>query len=292
MRVTVAVCTWNRCHLLRQALERMTFLSIPAGVEWELLVVNNGSTDSTDAVTAEFRSRLPVQALHEPNIGHSHARNRAVGAAQGDYVLWTDDDALVEDDWMAVYVEAFRRWPEAAFFGGPIRPMFAVRPPPWLERAWPQVADAYAVRELGAEPFRLGGDRRFPYGANYAVRCREQRAHLYDVRLGHRRERRMGGEETRLFLDLVAEGCHGWWVPNAAVRHYVEPDRMTVRYIRSFYVGIGRSLARNKPRSPVRSALKLLRAGLRYFGLRYFFPAEVWMRHLVAASTAWGRLLR
>ncbi len=123
------------------------------------------------------------------------------------------------------------------------------------------------------------------------VRLAEQRVHRYDVRLGHRREIRNGGEETELLRELKSEGCQGWWVPDAAVLHYVEPERMTVRYIRSYYIGVGRSLATTKPRPPVKNALKLLRAGIRYGCLRYISSTETWMRHLVQASIAWGRLL-
>lgn len=290
MRLTVAICTWNRWELLRGALEQMTLLRIPGGVEWELLIVNNGCTDSTDAVIGEFSARLPIRRLHEPNPGLSNARNCAVAASQGDYLLWTDDDALVDKNWIAAYVDAFRRWPEAAFFGGPIRPLFAVGPPRWLERAWPRVGNAYASCDLGDQPRPLDGFRNLPNGANYVVRMKEQRAVRYDPWLGHRREVRNGGEEVKLMRDLISQGCQGWWVPDAAVHYYAEAERMTVRYIRSYYVGIGRSLARTKPRPRVISAVKLLKAVFRFACLRYASPAETWMRHLVRASTAWGRL--
>ena len=100
------------------------------------------------------------------------------------------------------------------------------------------------------------------------MRAPEQRAHHYDPRLGHRRELRNGGEETAFLHELKTKGSQGWWVPNATVRHYVAPERMTIRYIRGYYVGIGRSLAKTKPRPPVSNALKLVRAAIRFGCLR------------------------
>src|SRR5438093_1564287 len=141
MRVTIALCTWNRCTLLRQALEQMTRLVIPPGVSWELLVVNNRCTDDTDQVIAGYSGRLPLRRVYEPQPGLSHARNAAVREARGDYILWTDDDALVEEGWVEAYVEAFRRWPQAAVFGGPVRPWFTQTPPTWVERGWVLIAD-------------------------------------------------------------------------------------------------------------------------------------------------------
>ena len=132
MQITVAICTWNRCALLRQALEQMTKLSIPPDVQWELLVVDNNSTDATPDVTNSFESRLPIRRIFEPKAGKSYALNRAISEASGDYILWTDDDALVDKLWLTAYCTAFKRWPDAAIFGGPVEPTFDGSPPPWL----------------------------------------------------------------------------------------------------------------------------------------------------------------
>src|SRR5207253_11169792 len=100
MHATVAICTWNRSQLLRQTLDQFLDLAIPAGMTWELLVVNNNSTDDTDVVLAEFESRLPLRRLFEREPGLSHARNAALAAATGDYILFTDDDVLIAQSWL------------------------------------------------------------------------------------------------------------------------------------------------------------------------------------------------
>jgi glycosyltransferase involved in cell wall biosynthesis len=299
MRVTVAVCTWNRSQLLQQSLEHMTHLIIPPALDWELLIVNNACSDGTDRVIAAFFPRLPLRRLFEPNPGLSHARNLAVREASGEYIVWTDDDALVDETWLAGYVEAFHRWPDAVFFGGPVRPHFAFPPPAWLARAWPVPAHAYAMRDFGDQPLLLTGGNCIPFGANYAVRMSEQRRHPYDPNLGHRQKRRIGGEETRLVRELLAEGRDGRWVPGAAVRHYIPLERMTTGYIRTYYGGHGWSLV--LPGSTGAERFRLLRIPWRicsalireasYRWHRVLSPPAVWMRHLIRASKAWGRLL-
>src|SRR5512143_830758 len=102
-RLTVAICTWNRSALLEQTLERMTRLVAPSGCTWELLVINNNSTDATESVIARFEARLPIRGVFETQPGLSNARNRAVREAGGEYVLFTDDDVLVDPDWLVAY---------------------------------------------------------------------------------------------------------------------------------------------------------------------------------------------
>src|SRR5258708_18628298 len=99
MHITVGICTWNRCELLTQTLSRLRTLAVPPDVDWEVLVVNNNSTDRTDAVVDSFVGRLPIRRLFEPRPGVACARNRVLREGRGDCVLWTDDDALVDENW-------------------------------------------------------------------------------------------------------------------------------------------------------------------------------------------------
>ena len=81
MDVTVAICTWNRADLLDRTLAEMAALRVPAGLRWELVVVDNNCTDHTDAVAARYAGRLPLRLLHQPTPGKSHAANLALDEA-------------------------------------------------------------------------------------------------------------------------------------------------------------------------------------------------------------------
>lgn len=243
--LTVAICTWNRAALLRQTLERMTALVVPAG-GWELVVVNNNCTDDTDAVLADYAARLPIVRVAEPVPGLSNARNAAVRTARGRHLVWTDDDVLVSAGWLAAYAEAFAGWPDAVVFGGPVAPWFPGPPPAWLTAEWRRLAPAYACIDHGPEPFALD-DRRVPFGANMAFRLDALRAHPFDPALGVRPDRRMGGEETAVVRALLAAGEAGRWVPAARVEHWIPPERQTLAWLRRWYEAYGEYLGRFDP---------------------------------------------
>ena len=101
---TIAICTWNRAERLTQTLTRLLDLKIPEGVSWQLLVVDNNSTDHTQEVLRRFEGQLPLSHHFEPRQGKSHALNRGVRHATGRWILWTDDDVLVPPDWLAGYL--------------------------------------------------------------------------------------------------------------------------------------------------------------------------------------------
>src|SRR4051794_24769648 len=150
MRVTVAICTWNRARSLDRTLKAFAGLRIPAGVTWELLVVNNNSTDDTDQVIAAHAAALPVRGLTEKRPGKSYAANAAIAAATGELILWTDDDVLVDPEFLAAYVTAANERPDAAFFGGTVEPLFEGSTPPWIERHVEFLSEVYALARYGA----------------------------------------------------------------------------------------------------------------------------------------------
>jgi glycosyltransferase involved in cell wall biosynthesis len=297
LHLTVAICTWNRAEMLRQTLERMRALVVLPDVEWEVLVVDNNSTDDTARVIADAAPGLPVRGVFEARPGKSHALNRGAAEARGEYILWTDDDVLVDERWLAEYATAFRRWPGAAFFGGPIAPWFAGTPPDWLPQIFPRVANAYAALDLGAEPVAL---RRgmVPYGANMAVRTAEQRRFLYDSALGPRPDSGVRGEEVAVVHAMLDAGLEGRWVPGAKVRHYIPAQRQTIAYLRDYYTGQGQVRCSGpvpahhpklfgRPRYLWRQAVE---AEVSYRMGRLFGRPDLWIEHLIAASMAWGGL--
>jgi glucosyl-dolichyl phosphate glucuronosyltransferase len=297
MRLTVAICTRNRAAQLQQTLEQVTRLRTPSRVRWELLVIDNGSRDDTGRVLDAFATRLPIRPIFEPHPGKAYALNRAAQEAAGDYILWTDDDVLVDPDWLAAYSEAFQRWPEAAVFGGPISPRFVGTPPAWLQRAATRLQGVYARREIDTTPAPVTPEM-LPFGANLAIRTREQLLHPYDTRLGPQPDSAIVHEEVVCLLSILASGATGWWVPGAKVQHCISPERQTIRYLRRFYHGQGEFVARIRPdhTSPTLFGRprwlwrQAVTAEVRYRLHRWVRPPEDWVQDLVRASVLTGQL--
>ena len=286
MDVTVAICTWNRAGLLRRTLEEMRRLVIPKGVAWELIVVNNNCSDNTDGVTESFSDTLPLRRLWEKTPGKSHALNLAVREAKGEFILWTDDDALVDPDWIQQYLEAFRRWENVDIFGGRVDPWFEIEPPAWFRRAWPAIKNAYAVREIDGDPRPF--TTKWPYGVNLAFRTASQRMYHYDPELGRQPGSTIGGEEVDLVKRMLAAGYQGWWLPQAKVRHYIPKERLSIEYLQDYFYGIGLARANMWSKMPPPKESKKL------WKLRVKAATEVmsyYLRRLTSSPEVWGKAL-
>jgi glycosyltransferase involved in cell wall biosynthesis len=297
MHVTVAICTWNRAEQLDGTLTSLAGVTIPAGVTWDVIVANNNSTDPTEEVLDAHAARLPLTRLFVPRQGKSYALNEIVDRLQGDLVLWTDDDVVFAEDWIASYIDAARRWPEAAFFGGRIIPRFLSAEPDWLRPAWQILAGVYAERELGDEPIPFSSSK-LPYGANMAVRVGVQKQYRYNSELGRRGNLLLSCEETELAKQWLIDGHVGMWVPQSRVEHMIPPERLELDYIRRFFFDLARSAhLRRKTSEPLTRFFRGTWYACRAIGYRVVRASHSqttetrrWMKYLVRNSYCWGRV--
>ena len=298
MLITVAICTLDHAESLRRTLELLTAMRLPDDLDWEVVVVNNGCTDHTDEIIKAFADRLPIRRKFEPQRGLSRARNRAVDAAKGDYIVWTDDDVIVDPGWLAAYIEAFRRWPNAAVFGGKIVDRLAAPVPKWL--AGNEAFKGFAPCDFGDEAVTLSIEGRLPFGPNFVVRATEQRAFRYNLELGHAPGQRRRGEEVDVVERILRSGGLGYWIPQARVEHCATQEQQTIRYFKSFFATLGEyeafssgSLVAGAPRwfgVPRWAWRRLVEQWLRYRIHRLISPASVWLPRLMIYGIIWGKI--
>ena len=296
MFVTVAICTFNRAGSLRLTLDSLVAMEVPSDLSWELLIVNNNSTDHTDDVIGEYVGRLPIRREFESRGGKSNALNRAIDVAKGDYIVWIDDDVLVDPGLLTAYTAAFLRWPEAAVFGGRIKPKYEAPVEKWVLESEAVLGGPYAIRDFGDQirPFSADDEDHFPYGANWAIRVIEQRAFRYDPNLGPVPNRIRVQEDTDLMIRLLRSGATGYWIPEAIVEHRIGRDRQTVRYIANYYESWGERLAFLNATTtlaapfwfgiPRRIWPRLVVWWMLYRFCRFVCPAPVWVKYLEAYS--------
>jgi glycosyltransferase involved in cell wall biosynthesis len=298
MFISVGIPTYNRADLLDQTLQKMCDLFIPDGVEWELLIVNNNCTDHTDHIIEKYKSQLPIKHLHEKNPGRSHALNTAVELVNGEYIIWTDDDSLVDVNWIENYVKAFRLWPDTSMFYGPVKPHFEGNPPKWMSVVLKTIPFVYALLDFGTDSFELSEDK-MPFGVNLAIRARDQKQYCYDTSLGRKPNSFLGGEEIELVQKMLADGKKGRWIPAALVHHYIPQDRQTIRYLRKYCRGWGEYEARDESHSRGRQFLgkpiwrwrMALMKEIKYRIKKILYKPEFWMEDLISSSKDWGRLV-
>ena len=245
-RITVVICTRNRATQLAVMLASLCELTVPAGLVWEICIVDNGSSDNTAEVVDRFADRLPVRCVREEEPGLSNARNRGVESAHGEYICWTDDDVELDREWLAAYSAMFDEHPEADIFGGRIIPMLQGNTPAWfakLQHRWPLTV-LMAKRDFGPDPVPLDLDAGVtPWGANYAVRTSSQRRFRYDPQLGVSSNQKRLGEEAEVIFQMMRAGASGFWTPGALVHHLIPEKRQTLSYVFEYFSAAGETVA-------------------------------------------------
>lgn len=228
--VTVAICTLNRGDVLRKTLERMRLLEIPAGTDWELLVVDNNSTDNTPAVLGEMTRSLPLRSLRETNVGLSYARNLVLKEARGEFIFWTDDDVLADSKWLKNLLSTFDSTGADFVFGRAAAAWPDDKVPDWYS---PRVSGLFALLDYGDESF-VSDDLNKPFnGLNFAARAGAHRQlGMFRIDYGPRGNRGGGGLAEDFDMYERALGAHMKIVyqPNAVVCHMIPPQRATRRF--------------------------------------------------------------
>jgi glycosyltransferase involved in cell wall biosynthesis len=244
MDVTVAICTWNRAELLDRTLTAFHQQQFSVPVRWELLVVDNNCTDSTAAIVDRHANSLPLRRVVEPQQGHSHARNRAVAEAQGELILWTDDDVRVSPNWIAEFVRVAQAHPQAGFFGGRVTPWFAHTVPPTtrrlIETHWDLLAAVYSLKDYGPDIRPLTASEG-PFGSSMAFRTGLLRRYPFNPRLGRVKTELIGGDEVAVIQAMQADGISGVWIGTTEVQHFIPPDRTTYRHFWRHYAALGQT---------------------------------------------------
>jgi len=211
------------------------------------------------------RSASGAQVLAEPLPGLSRARNRALAwAAKGEAeaIAFLDDDAVVEPGWR----EALgRRWDEApadvACIGGPIRPRYAVPPPPWLSDG---ISFTLTLLDRGPEVRDLDPELEAVYGANVSFRVEAlRRIGGFDPSLGHGSDGRpiFFAEEDEAQRALARLGYRVRYVPDAAVRHVIPAERLTRGSFVRRRFAFGRALGMRGGRGRPLAARQVLASG-------------------------------
>lgn len=241
--ISVVISTYNRCELLPAALES-AFTQNSGDVSYEVIVVDNNSTDRTRQVVESFaeRANVSLKYIFEGRQGVSHARNAGIAAARAPIVAFFDDDVNVSPDWVANIKRIFDRHPEVGCVGGRVLPQWSGEPPPWLTNEhWSPLA----LQDYGETQFYVNAGRQICLiSANLAFR-REvlDRIGFFAPEL----QRVKGGigsmEDLELMLRFYRSGGQGLYEPNLVVAAPVEPERMTKTYHRKWHTGNGRFYA-------------------------------------------------
>ena len=245
-RISVIVCTYNRCKSLLDTLRALAVQAFPTN-DWELLIVDNNSKDDTANTVETFRTDNPhlhCRYLFQPRQGLSHARNLGIAEAHGELLLFTDDDVLPEADWIQQFYETMDRAGCDAC-GGYIAPIWENPPPLWLTSRFHGFL-AILMDETGPRTLNSGDDP--PFGANMGFKKnRVTQLGSFDTSLGRKGNVLAGGEEWDLFNKIQHAGGRVIYTPRMRVHHKVEAFRLKKAYFRRWRYQGSKNLALSAP---------------------------------------------
>lgn len=234
--VSIVICTYNRKNLLKACLNSISAMDYPRSC-YEIIIVDGGSNDGTQELCKEF---LKIRFVMESRFGLAYARNKGAELARSDIVVYTDDDCVVDKQWLSSLVAGFRLSESIVGVGGPAYPLPAEMIPKKI-----LVKPALGLYDEGDKVKLTQG----LVGANFAFKREIVTITRFDETLGRAnatRNRRLilSGEDDDFCRTLIRSGHKLLYVPTARVYHQIPKDRIRVSYIVKHAVHNGISMTR------------------------------------------------
>jgi glycosyltransferase involved in cell wall biosynthesis len=273
--VSACICTYNRKERLGDALASLAQVRLPAGVGFEVVVVDNNSSDGTAETVADATAEgFSYRYVMEPRQGLSHARNRAIAEARGRLIAFLDDDVVVEKDWLQKLVLAFSVEPMPAAVGGRALLDAERALPRWWHDDFAGPAGHF---DRGDSVLRSDKGYRgmIGIGANLAFDRRVfDRYGEFRSDLGRTGTSLAMGEELELLERLRRGGETLVYDPSVVVRHRPDLVRLSRSYLRRWYFQFGEWRFVAEGESDVARVLGIPRWRLRHVveeGARWFY---------------------
>lgn len=251
---TVLICTFNRHRLLGETLDTIAAMHVDPAIVWEVVVVDNNSSDETRAVV-EGRAAdcpVPLRWIFEGRQGKAHALTTGIAASRGAVVALTDDDVRIPAAWLDAALRPLLAHPDVDYTGGPVRPIWEVEPPAWTAGNPGILWGPLALLDYGVTEFVFEDRLRIPLGVNMAVRrSLIDRVGGFHPLLERSGESLMGQGQAEFFFRTRRAGGRGLYVPAMMLWHIVPASRLTLAYYRRWWYWKGVARARMSDVHPV-----------------------------------------
>ncbi len=242
MKFTVIIATYNRFADLRETLSSLA--KVKTGERWEVIIVDNNSTDQTAKVIKEAAESFPVELIYlfEGEQGRSAALNAGIRASRGEIIVTTDDDVRIDPSWLDCAASGLDRL-KSDYIGGRVLPIWGGPRPNWLPERSGRHWAVLALLDYGPEP--IESFNRALLGVNMAFRRNSfERAGLFDNRLGRKAGTLLGQEIREWCRRARSAGLRGSYTPDMLIHHIVPVERLEKKYFRHWFYwrGISRAI--------------------------------------------------
>lgn len=239
--ISVIICTYNREKYIGPLLESLAANDLPKS-DYEILLVDNNCTDNTRSVCEHFAAKhadITFRYVVETEQGLSSARNKGIQEAKGDLMVYVDDDALVDPNYLSDYVRYFSEHPDVMALGGPIEPLYETSEPSWMTPYTKALLTAWM--NYGDKPCNYPRGR-YPGGGNAAYRkVVFEQVGLFNTELGRKGNLLLASEEKDIFDKMHALGMQVRYIPGPILHHSIPQAKLEEDYFNRLTTQIGKS---------------------------------------------------
>ena len=241
IRFSFVTCTYNRDKYITQTLEsvcKQTF----SPVDYEIIVVDNNSTDSTAAICEEFGQRYPdhqFKYFKEINQGLSFALNRGIKEARGEYIIFVDDDETIIAEHLERLDNHLKNYPDAELVASPVIPVYEEAQPKWMSYYTQRLIGGYF--DQGNQPKKLEA-KNYP-GTGHTIIKRElyEKYGDYNTELGRKGNSLIGAEDKDMFNRLKRNNIECYYFPDIPIYHHIPGQKLTDEFFQKLTYSIGKS---------------------------------------------------
>ena len=240
MKLSIVICSYNRAKYIGDALDSL-YNQTSSLSEFEVLLVDNNSTDGTPGIYKTWREQHPdgnFQYLSEHRQGASFARNTGATHAKTEWLCFMDDDAVAFPDFVANIIKHTLEKPTIVGFGGKIIPKYIPKKPVWMSYYVSSLVGNFDYSQVPCA-FKKG---KYPLESNMIIKKSvfDQIGGFNTTLPGVVGTLRIGGEGKELFFKVIGLGEEIYYDPNIIVYHVVETSKLTKEYLYRVASGIGR----------------------------------------------------
>lgn len=242
--VSVIVCCYNSELRLPNTLRFISQQKVNKDLLWEVLVIDNKSTDNTNKVAvtewSRFNCKTPFKVIYEPKAGLSNARKTGVLNSQYEYVIFCDDDNWLCKEYVQVAYNIINSNPQIGMLGGRCDAVSEIELPVWFN----EMKYAYAIGTQGSE----SGDislRGFMWGAGVVVKANVLRSiyqyNIHSLLLGREGKLLNAGDDAEISCWFLMLGYRLWYDDRLYFKHFIAKERLSENYVKGLVAGFDRS---------------------------------------------------
>lgn len=241
IRFSFITCTYNRDKYIAKTLESVCKQTFDPS-DYEIVVVDNNSTDSTAGICDEFRTKYDDRQFKyykEINQGLSFALNRGIKEAQGEYIIFVDDDETVIPEHLERLNNHLKSYPNAQLIASPVIPIYEKAQPKWMSHYTQRLIGGYFNQGNQAKKLQA---KNYP-GTGHTIikRSLYEKYGYYNTELGRKGNSLIGAEDKDMFNRLKNNSIDCYYFPDIPIYHHIPEQKLNNQFFQKLTYSIGKS---------------------------------------------------